>query len=339
MSEQKILKKRIGEKVPDSPQVSVVIPAYNVADFIAETLDSVLSQTFKDYEIILVNDGSPDTEKLEKTLAPYLPHLVYIKQENSGTAAARNAAINSARGEWLAFLDGDDVWFPEYLTAQMEALSAKNCDLIYCDALLFGEVRDKSERYTKRSPSHGAVKTESLISGECNVITSGTIAKRLKVLECGMFDEDLPRIGMEDFDLWFRLAKNGVRLDYQKRILLKYRVRVNSLSGSNVQRAERSLIAFDTLEQKYELTDAEKRILKIRKEKMNAQLEVEKGKLNLSQENFTEALDHFRMANKHHRKQKLSVLILLLKIYPQLILKIFKKFRPEEYSFIEPKKL
>jgi glycosyltransferase involved in cell wall biosynthesis len=102
-----------------SPLVSVIIPAYDVAEFIGEALDSVFAQTFTDYEVIVINDGSPDTAKLERALAPYLSRIVYLKQENRGVSAARNTGINAARGSLIAFLDGDDVWLPNYLEVQV----------------------------------------------------------------------------------------------------------------------------------------------------------------------------------------------------------------------------
>src|SRR4028119_455793 len=88
-----ILEKRVGSAIsPDAPQVSVIIPAYNCSKFIRETLDSVFSQTFTNFEIIFVNDGSLDTDELEEILARYFDRIVYLKQENGGTAAARNTA-------------------------------------------------------------------------------------------------------------------------------------------------------------------------------------------------------------------------------------------------------
>ncbi len=329
-----VLEKRIGsEVVSETPQVSIITPAYNVSGFIAETLDSVLSQTFKSYEIVLVNDGSPDTIELEKVLAPYFKNIVYIRQENGGTAAARNTAIKAARGEWVAFLDGDDIWFPKYLASQLHALKTKNCDLIYTNALLFGNVGNPKETYMHKSPSKGKVTPESLIEGSCNLLTSGTIARREKVLACGLFDEELPRIGMEDFDLWFRLAKSGARMDYQRTVLLKYRVRPNSLSGSNVQRAERSIRALEIIESKHDLNELEKRALAARMEEAFAELELEKGKFNLAQENFDAAGEHFRQANEYYRRLKLGIVIRLLKTYPQLALKLFKKMRPADFVF------
>ncbi len=91
----RIVENRVGKNVsPIAPQISIIIPAYNVAEFITDTLDSVLSQTFRDYEILLINDGSPDTEALEKKLASYFDNLIYIKQKNGGVGSARNSGIS-----------------------------------------------------------------------------------------------------------------------------------------------------------------------------------------------------------------------------------------------------
>lgn len=328
---------RVGVKIDVAPLDSVVIPAYNCAEFIADALDSALAQTFKNYEILLVNDGSPDTEKLETVLENYFDKIIYIRQKNGGTAVARNTAIENARGEFLAFLDGDDVWLPEYLEAQLKAIAAKNCDLIYADAKLFGNLRDKSETYMVKSPSSGAVTTESLLSGQCNVITSGTVVRRAKVLAVGKFNAELPQIVSEDFDLWFQLAKSGACLDYQKRVLLKYRVSQTGLSGSNVKRAERSVAVFKSVEKKYELTAAEKEKLQTHLDFALAELEIEKGKYNLLQKNFVEASANFREANKYYRKLKFSAFASLLKVKPELALKLFKRMRPAEVAFISPK--
>src|SRR2546422_4249577 len=101
-----------------SPLVSVIVPAYRAAPYIAETLDSILAQTFSGYEIIVVNDGSPDTEELERALAPYYDRINYIVQENRGQAGARNTGIRHSRGVFVAFLDQDDQWEPEFLSVQ-----------------------------------------------------------------------------------------------------------------------------------------------------------------------------------------------------------------------------
>ena len=103
------------------PKVSIVIPTYNRARYVTEAIDSVLSQTFLDYEVIVVDDGSTDNTK--DVLRRYGDKIRYMYQPNSGVGAARNAGVRSAVGEWLAFLDSDDIWLPEYLSCQMEQAS------------------------------------------------------------------------------------------------------------------------------------------------------------------------------------------------------------------------
>src|SRR5277367_2362464 len=121
---------------PGLPQVSVVIPAYNAAAYNAGTLDSVFAQTFADFEVVLVNDGSPDTDALEQELKPYLTRIRYFKQANRGPSAARNLGIREAKGMYVAFLDADDFWLPQHLSSQISRLGGnKNLGLVYSDAL------------------------------------------------------------------------------------------------------------------------------------------------------------------------------------------------------------
>src|SRR5215216_1193601 len=122
-----------------APTVSVIIPAYNAAKFIGEALNSVYSQTFNAYEVIVINDGSLDTDDLERELKRYPGGLRYIRQENRGAAAARNTGLRAAAGEFIAFLDADDTWLPNFLEKQIEFLKSSNADLVYADALLSGE--------------------------------------------------------------------------------------------------------------------------------------------------------------------------------------------------------
>src|ERR1017187_357681 len=97
-----------------TPTVSVVIPAYNTAPFITEALESVFAQTFRSFEVIVINDGSPDVVELEQAITPYREQILYLQQENRGLAGARNTGIHHARGKYVAFLDSDDCWLPDY---------------------------------------------------------------------------------------------------------------------------------------------------------------------------------------------------------------------------------
>src|SRR5271170_3508051 len=169
--------------------VSVVIPAYNSAEYIAETLDSVLAQTFPDYEIIVVNDGSPDTERLEQVLAPYRRRIRYITQENRGPGAARNVAILEACGKYVAFLDSDDRWLPPHLEAQLRLLEKDpSLGLVYADGIVTVEdapVRTCFQINRQTRP----ITFETLVQEDCTVVTSATVARRESLLQAGLFDE------------------------------------------------------------------------------------------------------------------------------------------------------
>jgi glycosyltransferase involved in cell wall biosynthesis len=327
---------RVGRQVVETPRVSVVIPAFDIAPFVKETLNSVFAQTYNNFEVILVNDGSKDTKELETALAPYFDRIVYAEQENHGASQARNTAICLSKGEYLAFLDGDDIWLPDFLLSQVEFLEKNDFDMVYCDAELFGEPLFEGERYTRTSPSRGKVTTESLISAECNVITSGTVLKKDWVVRLNMFDTTLPR--MQDFDLWYRLAKNGARIGYQTDVLVHYRVRLNSLSGTNVERSRRNIRALHVIREKYGLNEREKSVWSRQMLVYEAEYELEQGKFSLTRGRFDEAQAHIAKANKYFRKPKLFLLMILLKFAPKLALRLFKTLRPAEYSFIAPQK-
>jgi glycosyltransferase involved in cell wall biosynthesis len=120
-----------------TPAVTVVIPAYNSARYIGQALDSVYKQSFTDYEVIVVNDGSDDHDELEQVLRSHPVPVIYLSQENKGVSAARNAAIRIAKGEFYAQLDADDQWTPDYLQVQLGIL-LKNPDvaLVYPNATI-----------------------------------------------------------------------------------------------------------------------------------------------------------------------------------------------------------
>jgi glycosyltransferase involved in cell wall biosynthesis len=298
-----------------SPLVSVIIPAYKVADYIGETLDSVFGQTFKDYEVIVVNDGSPDTKNLEQALEPYMERLVYLKQENRGAAAARNEGLRVARGSLVAFLDADDLWLPDYLAEQVKFIENERCDLVYTDALIFGDSVPEGRTYMETSPSTGEVTFQSLLGGRCNVITSGVVTRRQLVLDVGSFDETLRN--SQDFYLWLQLARNGARLAYQRKVLLRYRQHADSLSGDELNRINRELRVLEKIENTFELAPDERAEVSQLREKLLAHLELETGKRHLVRGEYRDALAAFKKANSFYRGWKLRAMTLLLRISPR----------------------
>lgn len=314
------------------PRVSVIIPAYRCAATVGETLDSVFAQTFTDFEVIVVNDGSPDTARLEEALAPYLDRIIYLRQKNAGAAAARNTAIEVAGGEYVAFLDADDLWRPEKLAAQIDFLERTGFEMAYCDAEFFGAERYRTATFMEQAPSRGPVTPVSLISADCNVITSGTIVRRAVCERFGGFDPETGR--SEDFELWFRLAKNGVRIGYQRDVLIAYRVGAAGLSGDNIKRAEREIASLEIIRKKNRLSESEEAAWRDRMGRCRAELCLEKAKTQLVGEDFAAARKNFREANRFYRRLKYSLIVFLLGVSPRLALLLFKKTRPSEFAFI-----
>ncbi len=171
--------------------------------------------------MIVINDGSPDTAELERVLETYLHRITYLKQENLGASAARNAGLRKARGEFVAFLDADDVWLPSYLRDQLAFIEQQGCDMVCADAMHFGgspfDGRTYMDVLMADAPSNGEVTFKGLISGKQSLITSGLVARREAIFKVGLFDEALRN--SQDFDLWLRLARNGSRLAYQRKLL------------------------------------------------------------------------------------------------------------------------
>src|SRR5262249_53719650 len=222
------------------PSVSVVMPAYLAADYIGVALESVFNQTFKDFEVIVVNDGSPDTDKLERVLAPYQDRITYIKQSNYVCSAARNRGLSLARGHWVAFLDSDDYWEPEYLAEQVAYLeNHPSVDLVYSDGLLIGESPLAGLTFMGTSPSNGEVTLEALLAARCTVLLSGTLVSRKALLDAGLFDDHLRC--SEDYALWLRMVIKRARTSYQRKVLLCKRIHPISLSSNHIDPHEHTL--------------------------------------------------------------------------------------------------
>jgi glycosyltransferase involved in cell wall biosynthesis len=330
---EKHIKKRVGRNVFEKPpKVSVVIPAYNTARFIAETLESVIAQKFREYEIIVVNDGSPDTELFERAIRNRLEDLIYIRQRNAGAGVARNTAIEHARGEIIAFLDGDDIWMPEFLSSQLVFLERHRYDMVYCDAQLFGMQSAYRKTFMETAPSDGEATFESILDLRCNVITSGTMARKQSIIDAGMFETE--RVRAHDFHLWLRMAKNGAKIGYQKKQMLKYRVHLESLSGDSISRVEREINAFERVGRTIDLTSGERQIVERRIAGLEADLAVEQGKAFLLSGDFGEAAIAFRVANRHRRSVKLGLISLFTRIAPQTLLRYYRTHRSSEIAFV-----
>jgi glycosyltransferase involved in cell wall biosynthesis len=320
-------------KQENNPLVSIIIPAYNIAGYIAETLDSVFAQTFTNYEVIVVNDGSPDTVEFERVLEKYRDKIVYLKQDNKGVGPARNSGIEHSKAELLAFLDGDDIWLPTFLESQIKFLQTNNYDLVYCDSYLFGDKYLGTKTYMNGgSPSEGEANFENLLLYKCCVMMSATIAKKQVVSDVGMFNPE--DIRAQDFDLWLRMAYAGAKIGYQRDVLAKYRVRSDSISGNNVQRVQREIDVFNRIANTLELNENQQNIIDYQLKRLAAELEFQRGKAFIIKEDFEAAIKSFETANAYKHSAKLKIITLMLKISPRLLLKIFKSLRADELPYM-----
>ena len=299
------------------PVVSVIMPCYRVSQYVAEALDSVLAQTFKSYEIIVVNDGSPDTEDFERVLEPYLERLVYIKQENQGVSSARNTAIRAASGKYLALLDPDDIWEPNYLEIQVGILESRpSVDLVYPNARLFGSKAVSGQLFTEQAPSQGEVTFESLVTQRCNVMASVT-ARREAIVRVGMFDETIR--SSEDFDLWIRLVLAGGRIVYHDRPLLWYRRWPDSQSADPSWMCYNILKVFHKAAQTLSLAPREREVVLQQIARYQALENLAIGKKAFFDGDATTAHRRLSQANEFFKSRKLSLICRLLRAAPWLL--------------------
>ena len=248
------------------PAVSVIVPAYNTAPFIAETLESVVTQTFADFEIIVVNDGSPDTADLQVALQPYRDRIHYIVQENRGLSAARNTGIAAARADLVALLDSDDIWEPDYLEHQLEVLRRDGLDVVYPNATTFGDPRRAGRLFMDVHPSTGAVSIASLVSQQCNVMVS-VLARKDVLVAAGLFDESLR--SSEDFDLWLRVVHGGWRIGYHHRPLVRSRLRPDSLSANGISMCQHIVRVLDKVAREMPLAPADRALVGARRKEFS----------------------------------------------------------------------
>ncbi len=303
----------------ESELVSIVIPCYNVAAYVGEALQAVFSQTWTDFEVLLVNDDSPDTPALEQAIAPWRERIQYLRHEhNGGVAAARNTALRVARGEWIAALDPDDSWEPDYLATQMRLAAAHpEADLIYGDAIIFGDVPEAGQPLSAFSPSRGEPTFEALVEEQCTVVHCASVARRSRMVEAGGFDESL-RTG-EDFDLWLRMAAGGARLLHHPAALARYRRRPGSLISDAGRAARNYLRILDKADATYARTPSHHAAIARQRRKMELRLAVSEGKQALALGDTTTALSSFTRARQLSPSRKLSLLTNGLRFAPWLV--------------------
>ena len=230
-----------------SPAVSVVIAAFNAERTIAETLGSIAAQTCRDFEVIVVDDGSTDrTAELVGDSAAGFPQLVCIGQANRGQPAARNRGIAAARGRYVAFVDADDLWMPEKLERQVGYFDAHpEAGLVYSDAEVFDGASGRTLcRVSDKCRLHEGDVLEQLLLK--SFIPSPTPMVRREVFgEVGLFDESRELAIGEDWNMWLRIAEHrsiAVVLEPLARVRLHDRSMMRSSNADAIYESRRRIV-------------------------------------------------------------------------------------------------
>ena len=206
-----------------TPLVSIIIPAYNAAQYVVEAVESALAQTYKNCEVVVVDDGSTDNTR--SILAPYVEsgRIKYVYQPNAGLSAARNMGIKSSKGEYVALLDADDVFLPEKIERQVAYLeSHPECDICYCDLYHFWDSEPKKLLKLNYDYYSGNDVLPNIIKR--NFVAPLTMVVRRSVFDrFGLYDEKFRR--SEDLEFLVRILARGARICFLDEILAKLRLR------------------------------------------------------------------------------------------------------------------
>jgi glycosyltransferase involved in cell wall biosynthesis len=192
------------------PRVSVIIPAYNAAATIAGTVDSVVGQTFNDFEIVCVDDGSTDPTR--EIIRGYGSRVRLVEQANNGPAAARNNGARHSSGEYLAFLDADDLWMPSFLERSVAALDADHSlSMVYCNAALADSEGVALDTTLVGIGFDHAPSLNELLTQLWPIMPSAVLARRSAYDRCGGYRDELrgASFRFEDVDFWIKMREQG----------------------------------------------------------------------------------------------------------------------------------
>ena len=227
------------------PLVSIVIPAYMAANYLAEAIDSALAQTYENIEIIVVNDGSPDDGATREIALRYGDQIRYFEKPNGGSSSALNYGIREMRGEWFSWLSHDDLYYPQKVEHQIEYIRRMNVELDEVDKhVLFSasELIDGNGKLIKRPSKREILECHKRVENaennaqliaeptENNFYGCSCLVHRKAFKAMGAFDESLRLLN--DLDMWYRLYANHYNIHYVPEVLVQGRVHSKQISRS-----------------------------------------------------------------------------------------------------------
>jgi glycosyltransferase involved in cell wall biosynthesis len=245
---------RGGLKPGPAPTFSVAVAAYNAADTIGEALESALAQTVRPLQVIIVDDGSTDATAAE--VEPYRDRIVYVRKQHGGVAAALNAALVHAEGEFFARLDADDAYTPTRLEALADLAAARtDLDILCTDAFLEVE-HEPLSRFGADTPFEVADQRSAILE---RCFCAAPAVRRSKLMDVGGFDESM-RTG-SDWEALIRLIHRGAVAGIVDEPLYRYRIHSRSVTADRVRTLDDRVALLERVAETYEFTDRERAAL------------------------------------------------------------------------------
>lgn len=228
-------------------RVSVLISTYNCAKYLPEAIDSALNQTYQNFEIILIDDGSTDHTRaiVEEYQKRYPEKIRYIYQENQGLAIARNTGIKAAQSDYLALLDADDIWCPERLKKGMETIESNpGIGLVHANITRIDENGMTLSTPIRDLKYLTGPMFENIFLRKADISCPTVLFRKACCDDVGLFDPHLARLGCEDRELWLRIARK-FKIVYIDQIFALYRMRLNSMSNNQQKMLKARLYVVD----------------------------------------------------------------------------------------------
>ncbi len=304
------------------PAVSVIMPAYNVEPYIGDAIRSALAQTFTDFELIVVDDGSKDgTAEVVKALARQDARVQLVQQANRGLAGARNSALRAARGEFFALLDSDDLWEPEFLAEQMAILQARpEVDIVTGNGWCLGGA--KHGQLARPCPDPRPTPDLGSIIGDEWCVFIMSVFRRKVYTTIGPFDEEMR--SNEDYDYWLRAAVAGFAFARNDRPLGHYRIRTDSLSASDVRMLRGILHVYRKLRPEIANRPREMTILDRQIGRFEAEWLTAEARLALEIADFEAAREHLSALHARRGGAALSIARFLARWSPKTLKRVIR---------------
>jgi glycosyltransferase involved in cell wall biosynthesis len=304
-----------------APVVSILTPAYNSAQYIAETIASVRAQSYPDFELIVADDGSSDdTVDVVRRAAGDDPRVIVVTSPHGGPASARNAAIDVARGRFFALLDSDDVWMPEYLAEQLEiARRFPTAGVVTPNGINRGGELDGRPLW----PATTGLRTLALhdMIVEDNAVCVMALFRREVVEASGGFDARFT--GNEDYEFWLRAANAGFGFVQNRRPLCYYRRRAGSLSSDIIRMTEGIIRVLEAASGWSGPIERELSVITAKVAQMRDQMASERLRVSLSRRDGHDAAMRLKDLSELRGSVCLAVAARITNVWPQLLLRAY----------------